>query len=620
MTDLAKLVVRLEAEAGKYEENLDKAHARLKKFEGEQNDIVNKLTERFAELFAADKLLEFGKGIVELADTIGSAAERIGTTADELSKLAFVAKENSVAFESLEMSLKVYLRSIANAADGQGEAVKALQMLKLSAEQLRSENLTTQLSQIAERFSMLSDPAARAQVAQELFGRSGNELIPILRKGAAGIDELIAKAEQLGITLDQHAVKSIDRSTKALNSFWDSLKSRTANAVGSLIADFAGTSGDKLADLNYQLKETMRLRDEAQKREDERGHVGRSGQLADRTTGISMDRLNADITSLKKEIALLERIDYLQTHPTRGHSRYQFTDADEKQFADAGKKYDKEQEQALAERLKYLEAVDQATIDLQVAFGEHINEINKDTLTIVEKESGELGKRLDETKELLDRNLIDYKEYVARRSDILDKALPEFKVTLKKTEKAHKESVDKMSEYWVSAQHHMQSAFADFLYDPFKGGLDGMLKSFTNTLRKMAAEAAAAQIFEGIFGKEGKPGTGGFNFGSIFGSISGFFDGGLKDSFDGMMAEGGPLKSGKWYIAGEHGPEPIWGGGGGAFATGYAKESNISINMPVSIDARGATDRTVMQIRSDMRTQQDRLRTTVLGMKKRGEI
>lgn len=36
--------------------------------------------------------------------------------------------------------------------------------------------------------------------------------------------------------------------------------------------------------------------------------------------------------------------------------------------------------------------------------------------------------------------------------------------------------------------------------------------------------------------------------------------------FGGGKAEGGPLDMGKWYTAGEHGPEPIWGGGPGAFA------------------------------------------------------
>lgn len=40
--------------------------------------------------------------------------------------------------------------------------------------------------------------------------------------------------------------------------------------------------------------------------------------------------------------------------------------------------------------------------------------------------------------------------------------------------------------------------------------------------------------------------------------------------FGGGRAEGGPLEMGKWYTAGEHGPEPVWGGGPGAFAASGA--------------------------------------------------
>lgn len=39
----------------------------------------------------------------------------------------------------------------------------------------------------------------------------------------------------------------------------------------------------------------------------------------------------------------------------------------------------------------------------------------------------------------------------------------------------------------------------------------------------------------------------------------------LAAAFGGARAQGGPIQPGKWYIAGERGPEPIWGGGKGAF-------------------------------------------------------
>lgn len=75
--------------------------------------------------------------------------------------------------------------------------------------------------------------------------------------------------------------------------------------------------------------------------------------------------------------------------------------------------------------------------------------------------------------------------------------------------------------------------------------------------------------------------------------------------FGGGMADGGPLDSGKWYIAGEHGPEPIWGGGAGAFAAGYGK-GNAGVNhTEFHMHVNGVTDhdsfkKSEAQIMADM--------------------
>ena len=61
-----------------------------------------------------------------------------------------------------------------------------------------------------------------------------------------------------------------------------------------------------------------------------------------------------------------------------------------------------------------------------------------------------------------------------------------------------KETTDQMSEFAVQAARNMQTAFADFLFDPFKGGLQGMLEGFITVLRQMTSQALAARIFETI--------------------------------------------------------------------------------------------------------------------------
>ena len=67
----------------------------------------------------------------------------------------------------------------------------------------------------------------------------------------------------------------------------------------------------------------------------------------------------------------------------------------------------------------------------------------------------------------------------------------------KKNFKEATKAIDEMSVFAEEAARNMQDAFADFLFDPFKDGLDGnAARAFAETLRRMAAEAVAAQIFE----------------------------------------------------------------------------------------------------------------------------
>jgi hypothetical protein len=75
---------------------------------------------------------------------------------------------------------------------------------------------------------------------------------------------------------------------------------------------------------------------------------------------------------------------------------------------------------------------------------------------------------------------------------------------------------DEFSEYAKNAAQSAQQAFADFLFDPFKDGVDGMLKNFIKVLQRMAAEAIAAKLFEVLIGDYARTG----NIGGVIGGAT----------------------------------------------------------------------------------------------------
>jgi len=111
------------------------------------------------------------------------------------------------------------------------------------------------------------------------------------------------------------------------------------------------------------------------------------------------------------------------------------------------------------------------------------------------------------------------------------------------------ETVGEMSEFAAAAAENIQSAFADFLFDPFEGGLKGMLKSFAETMRRMAAEALSAKILDAMI-RPDLSAVGGKTGGLLTSLFSSFLGG--KDS-------GGRIPSGKFALVGERRPELVSG-------------------------------------------------------------
>ncbi len=112
------------------------------------------------------------------------------------------------------------------------------------------------------------------------------------------------------------------------------------------------------------------------------------------------------------------------------------------------------------------------------------------------------------------------------------------------------------------AAENIQDAFADFLFDPFEDGLKGMLRSFIDTIRRMAANQAAVAIFGALGFQAGGGGSGGSSTTGFAGS---FQSGGIV-----------PGPRGAPQLALVHGGETIIPAGGGG--AGVVVNQQLTLN------------------------------------------
>lgn len=154
----------------------------------------------------------FIKGAIDAADDLNKLSQKIGISVEALSTLKYAAQLSDVSLEDLQRSVKALSTNLNEANTGIGDGAALFKALHVELKNADGSLKTTDevLLQIATAFSGMEDGATKSALAVKLFGKSGLEMIPLLNQGAAGISQLTAEAERLGLKLTTETARSAE--------------------------------------------------------------------------------------------------------------------------------------------------------------------------------------------------------------------------------------------------------------------------------------------------------------------------------------------------------------------------------------------------------------------------
>lgn len=224
--------------------------------------IVKTAAAALGGVIVASKLKQFATEAFESADAISDMSRRIGIGVEELSRLQYVADQNDTSFENLAIGIKKFQITLSEASSGGKEARDVFKYLELDFRALTKLPVEQQLAKISDAFRRVRNPADQTRVAVELFGRSGQDLVPFLNQGSAGIKELAAEADRLGITLTSRAAKGVDKLDESIKRLKDSILGFGRNIVGNFAQDILGDPDELQALIDRRdaiLKGSIRL-------------------------------------------------------------------------------------------------------------------------------------------------------------------------------------------------------------------------------------------------------------------------------------------------------------------------------------------------------------------------
>lgn len=533
-------------------------------------------------LFAVGGTAGLGLAIrksLEFADAIGKTADKVGVGVEALQELRYAAQQNGVEQRALDIGLQRFSRRLGEAAQGQGELRATLEQYGIAVRDVNGRIRSTEdvLKDYADAVQGAESKQEQLRLAFKGFDSEGAALVNLLRQGSGAFDEYGAAARRLGIVMDESLIRNAAVANDRLSDLQKVLAIKFATAV-TQNADSIITLTNALIDFANFLTE--------------KGAIVASGYRA--IFGIANDQDIANELRIQGNTLFRARMEAqdqlnkrLQELDNRWFKNSDPEDDPQVRFWRQRIEALRDQERGIQEQVKALTQAppplaapgappgrlddvpvggmsDAAAKELERRRREQLrNNINA-RIKERQREEAELASIYEGTRTALERYNAQMERLEQLRGKLGEDTYMRAAEQAKAEYEAATETLDALSVYSEQAARNIQDSLANFLFDPFQDGLKGMLRSFVDTLRRMAAEAAAAQILESLF-PAAAGGLGGF-LGGIFG----------------RKAAGGPMAGGRPYLVGERGPEVVVPSGAASVIPNHRLGGNVVVN----IDAR----------------------------------
>lgn len=190
---------------------------------------------------AAGVLTRVVNKVAGTGDEFAKFARSIGMSTDFLQEYQFVAERVGVSQEVMKQSFVAFDKRLGEMKSGYG---RLNTLLKETNPELQEQLKATKNSE--EAFGLLmsamekmEDPSKRTALAAAAFSRQGVRMTNIAQAGSEEVDRLRRRAHELGLVMDEEALKASERYQDSLTNMQAAMSGLQRIVGGALIPVFA---------------------------------------------------------------------------------------------------------------------------------------------------------------------------------------------------------------------------------------------------------------------------------------------------------------------------------------------------------------------------------------------
>lgn len=476
--------------------------------------------------------------VVETSKRLGLSLEQ---TADSYSRMAAAARGTSLAGQA---SRDIFL-GMSAAATVMGSSAAQAQQALVAIEQIMSKG-KVQAEELRKQLGNVLPGAF--QIAARAIGKTTAELDAMLSAGQLTAKDLLpALGTELTRVFGPQLVEAANSAQGAINRFNTSLFELKVRIAESGLLDVMTELANKMSSiiapsLKQQIESVSTGIAVLSKRIEE--HGGDSGLEYWGQFGTTIGRDADRVKILNNELTELLR---LQGDLISGPA---------------------EVLGFIIPETKHRE-LDPEVVKRYEAWRKELEQIAKTVKATIDP-TGVLVEKILQARRAMEAGDLTENQFKIFRDTIINETIPAVEILEMETGR----TTDTMVEMARQAARNMQDAFAEFLFNPFEDGVNGMVKAFLDAIRRMLANQAALKLFSFLKGL--------VNPGDSIEEID-------LSTLPKPRALGGPVTGGDPFLVGERGPELFVPGSSGMVIPNNRLQAAAGVNINIGpIDASGA--------------------------------
>lgn len=175
--------------------------------------------------------------MAEKGEGLARTAKIIGVTTDELQKFNYAAKMSDVSTEGMQTAIQKMNNGLAQLKVHSGTIESGLKHInpQLMMQLRTAKDSQSAFMMVADAIAKTESPQKRAAIAMAVFGKAGQDMIPMLLKGKAGISELMAETSKYSGIMSKEAIEASEKYADAMKHMTGTMQSLKSSAITPLL-------------------------------------------------------------------------------------------------------------------------------------------------------------------------------------------------------------------------------------------------------------------------------------------------------------------------------------------------------------------------------------------------